>query len=155
MSTPPYNIFKDIRAFNTMYGLPDEVGTPKMPNPGRITQFLAILREELEEAEEPRLVLEDEVGFSEDQEEAAMIEYADLLGDIVVFALSEGLRFGFPMDRVLKAIMDSNFSKLDSNGDPIVDPVTNKILKGPNYAPPTNDIAKALYPFRRVRPATT
>lgn len=44
---------------------------------------------------------------------------------------------------VLYIIMESNFSKLDNNGNPIFDEY-GKLLKGPNFIPPEPDLEKLL-----------
>lgn len=60
---------------------------------------------------------------------------ADLLGDIQVYCASEMAKFGLPLDLVLGAIMQSNFSKLGADGNPIYDE-RGKVQKGPNYWKP-------------------
>jgi hypothetical protein len=50
--------------------------------------------------------------------------------------------FGIPNDDVLEIIMQSNFSKLDANGQPIYDE-RGKVMKGPHYWKPEPKI-KAL-----------
>lgn len=71
-----------------------------------------------------------------------LTDLADLLGDIIVYCASEMLRYGIPVMDVLKIIMDSNFSKLDANGNPIYDE-NGKVCKGPYYWKPEPQI-KAL-----------
>lgn len=71
-----------------------------------------------------------------------LTELADLLGDIIVYCASEMARYGIPQKEVLRIIMDSNFSKLDANGNPIYDE-NGKVSKGPFYWKPEPQI-KAL-----------
>ncbi|MCY1375996.1 hypothetical protein D9M69_634510 [compost metagenome] len=63
------------------------------------------------------------------------VAIADLLGDVIVYCRSEALKYGLPLEEVLDIIMDSNESKLGSDGKPIYDE-NGKFLKGPNYWKP-------------------
>ena len=71
------------------------------------------------------------------------VAIADLLGDIIVYCRSEALKYGLPLEQVLDVIMDSNESKLDSNGNPIYDG-NGKFLKGPHYWKPEPKIRELL-----------
>lgn len=53
--------------------------------------------------------------------------------------------FNIDLDYVVAAIHKSNLTKLGENGEVIRRPEDNKVLKGPNYAPPTGDIRAYLY----------
>lgn len=72
-----------------------------------------------------------------------LTELADLLGDIIVYCASEMARYGIPQKEVLRIIMDSNFSKLDINGNPIYDE-NGKVSKGPFYWKPERQIKSLL-----------
>lgn len=96
--------------------------------------FGAILHNELSEYHEIDL------GSSNDLD--ILTDLADLLGDIIVYCASEMARYGIPQKEVLRIIMDSNFSKLDANGNPIYDE-NGKVSKGPFYWKPEPQI-KAL-----------
>jgi hypothetical protein len=48
-----------------------------------------------------------------------------------------------PLDRVLKVIMESNFSKLGADGQPIYDQ-RGKVMKGPHYWKPEPRIKEIL-----------
>lgn len=117
------NLFADVRKFNNMYGLP----TPNMPTfiPGRLEEFKSILQEEFSETE----------AMHPQPSVAHLAELADWLGDIVIYCLSEMLRYGLRPEVVLQIIMHSNFSKLGADGLPIYD-ARNKVMKGPNYWKP-------------------
>lgn len=62
--------------------------------------------------------------------------FADLLGDIVVYCASEAARWKIPLEDVLRVIMLSNDSKLGADGKPIKNPENGKFEKGPNYWKP-------------------
>ena len=73
----------------------------------------------------------------------ALTMLADLLGDIQVYCASEMSKFGLPLDDVLGIIMQSNFSKLGADGNPIYDE-RGKVQKGPNYWKPEPKIQALL-----------
>lgn len=128
---------KDIEKFNEMYRLPNN-DKPTNLGPERAHNFKKILLEEVEEANCLVINLEDK-GFDLDTQ----AEIADWLGDIIVYCASEARRWGIPMDKTLKIIMESNFSKLDSAGQPVYDD-RGKVLKGPNYWRPEAKLSKML-----------
>lgn len=119
--------FQRVQQFNRLYGMP-EPATPQMPSSKRLQQFKAMLLEEVEEA--------DSI--------ASMEDFADWLGDIIVYSASEATRHGLPIEQVLSVIMDSNMSKLGADGKPIINPTTGKVEKGPNYWRPEPAIRKLL-----------
>jgi predicted HAD superfamily Cof-like phosphohydrolase len=79
------------------------------------------------------------------------VAIADLLGDIMVYCRSEALKYGLPLEDVLDIIMDSNASKLGTDGKPIYD-ANGKFLKGPHYWKPEEKI-KSLLETQGVRVA--
>lgn len=62
---------------------------------------------------------------------AAVREYAD--------------GFGIDLDAVVDAIHKSNMSKLGEDGKPIYRELDRKVMKGPNYKTPTDDIRKLVF----------
>ena len=67
------------------------------------------------------------------------------MADLVVYASSEAVRWGIPLERILHTVMDSQVTKLVA-GKPIKCVETNKFLKGPNYVPPEEKIRDILFP---------
>ena len=63
------------------------------------------------------------------------VEMLDSLGDQVVTAAGVSHCAGMDMDKALRAINHSNWSKFDKDGLPIRNE-QGKIIKGPNYMPP-------------------
>lgn len=120
---------KDIQKFNEMYKLPNNDKTVDLGST-RLLNFHDILKEEV--AEGIDIVNKLDAG-SMTNEVAA--ELADWLGDIIVYCASEARRWGIPIDETLKIIMDSNFSKLGADGNPIYDE-RGKVMKGPSYWKP-------------------
>lgn len=136
-----------IRKMHKTYQLP----IAEIPNTHnqRHESFMRILRDEVNEGDELFELFQKHTDLlsryytEEDQEslEAEILsEYADWLGDMVVFIFSEALRLGLDMSRVLPIIMHSNQTKLDENGFPIKD-ADGKFLKGPNFVPPEPELA--------------
>jgi predicted HAD superfamily Cof-like phosphohydrolase len=93
----------------------------------RLYEFESVLHEELSELKQARQLPEG----STDR----FVAVADLLGDILVYTLSEACRWGIPIEKVFHAIMDSQDSKL-VNGKPLKSPDGSKFIKGPDYQPP-------------------
>ena len=73
-----------------------------------------------------------------------VVAFADVLADVIVYAVSEAKRWGIPLVPILHAVMDSQDSKL-VDGKPIKDVRTDKFLKGPNYKPPEAEIKKIMF----------
>lgn len=132
----PYDFLTAVVAFNEMYGL----GAQQRPvnlGPERVEQFLRAIKDEVSEGDE---LLEK---MQEASEMTTMVEMADWLGDLIVYATSELMRWGLPVNRVLQIIMESNFSKLGANGKPMLK--DGKVVKGPNYYKPEPMLAKLLF----------
>lgn len=110
----------------------------------RLSAFQDILAEECREIQEVP-------GFDKDDnstEISTLTNLADLLGDIVIFCFSEAAKFGIPLSEVLSIIMDSNFSKLGADGQPIYDD-RGKVQKGPFYWKPEEKIKALLEGYIR------
>lgn len=162
---------EQILRFNTMYKLNGGVGFATIESNqifDRLRNFQDILSEEMDEAEALEVLInaanagETDVDFERD---AAVFEIikkirkdhpdaslsqifavanADWLGDIIVYCASEMMRYGLDIDKVLNAIMESNFSKLGADGKPIYDS-RNKVMKGPSYVPPEGMLFQSLF----------
>lgn len=130
-----------IEKMNKMYNLPvkdkpDFHGLTKE----RFAKFGCILSEEFSELDD---IIDKLDTTSELPRTKELTEFADLLGDIVVYCHSEALKYGIPLDSVLEVIMSSNESKLGADGNPIHDS-RGKVMKGPNYWKPEPQILTVL-----------
>lgn len=137
--------YDDIKKFNAIYKL-ESNGSPKLLGAHRIRQFHNILAEEVEEGLDLASryeTLQQSSALSDEARLSLLTEMSDWLGDIVVYCASEARRWGIPLDQVLRVIMESNFSKLDRNGEPIYDE-RGKVMKGPDYWKPEPKILKIL-----------
>lgn len=139
----------DIVKFNGIYKLPVAteptlalVGDPVQ----RLKDFKNILLEEVEEIEDVIALVEKATDDAEVLE--ALVALADLLGDIQVYAASEMAKFGLPLDWILGIIMESNFSKLGADGNPIYDE-RGKVQKGPGYWKPEPQIKELLSSLKK------
>lgn len=154
----------DIKKFNGIYKLPvnnvptldylGQEGDYRKAAAQRLTDFKSIISEEVTEVEDIILGLttgfRHENGIQKDEPYTdidALTDMADWLGDIQVFCASEMVKFGLPVAKVKATIMESNFSKLDENGNPIYDE-RGKVKKGPNYFKPEPQIKAILETLR-------
>lgn len=130
---------QDISRFNEIYKL-ESSDVPSLLPKDRIEAFEDILSEEVREARQiiqkyEHLLNEQRGDLDGEARLELLTDLADWLGDIVVYCASEAKRWGLPLQQILAVIMESNFSKLDANGQPIYDH-RGKVLKGPNYWKP-------------------
>lgn len=131
------NFYRDIEAFNKMYGMP-VAGAPVLINAQRLRDFKAILAKELDEIDpiiEKLQAYEDGCVYDPEAELDMQTDLTDLLGDLQVYAASEMAKWGLPLNDTLSVIMLSNFSKMGADGKPIYDG-QGKLQKGPNYWKP-------------------
>lgn len=129
----------DVERMNEMYRMPEVYTNDQHQSNERLVQFKSILEEECKEIDD--IILTNTVDKFD-----TLTQLSDLLGDIIVYCASEAKRWGIPIDRVLNIIMQSNFSKLDSNGQPIYDE-RMKLQKGPGYWKPEPKIAQLLLEY--------
>lgn len=137
---------KKIARFNSMYRLKSSPH-PVLPTADDLRKFKSILQEELDELDEIIVRLEN---FTDRPPYDAPVQYwniltdlADWHGDMIVYPHTHAHRFGLPMDLVLDAIMESNFSKLGADGQPIYDE-RGKVIKGPFFSRPEPAIERIL-----------
>jgi len=138
--------FENIKKFNDMYKM-ESNDTPKNLGPQRLSDFVNILTEEIEEHVEVAklMTMADAACGHNVIHEDAMVQLADLLGDIIVYTASEMRRWGIPAEQVLDVIMQSNFSKLQDDGTAKFDG-RGKLMKSANYWKPENKIKDILFP---------
>ena len=140
----------DIIKFNRMYGMPvathptvDQLGVNVVK---RLQDLKVILQKELNEIDdiigkaEALTMARTHLGGRGMNEIEVLTDIADLMGDLQVYCASEMAKFGLPWGCVLSTIMESNFSKMGADGQPIYD-ANGKLDKGPNYWKPEPAIA--------------
>lgn len=120
----------------------------------RLQAFMKTVEEELHEGSEilkwlqlgkrpQREQKEGEVTWIDYTEIEFLTDIADWLGDIQVYCASEMVKYGLPVNDILRIIMSSNFSKLGADGKPIYNE-QGKVLKGPMYWKPEPQIRALL-----------
>ena len=132
--------FRDrIQTMNEMYKLPIHETPHLFPDAeDRLLKFKRTLLDEVAEIDD----IAEQIRRGEDAIDV-QVAIADLLGDVIVYCRSEAMKYGIPLEAVLELIMDSNESKLGSDGKPIYDE-NGKFLKGPNYWKPEPQIKQLL-----------
>jgi predicted HAD superfamily Cof-like phosphohydrolase len=101
------------------------------------------------------LLKEENEEYLEAVEAGDLLEVADALGDQLYLVLGSIISHGMQdvITEVFNAIHDSNMSKLDENGKPIIngqngvahlDKPIGKVIKSVNYFKPSDRIKKAL-----------
>lgn len=133
-----------VHKFNQIYKIgssPD----PVVPTSLDLVRFRSILLEELEEIDElianVKAYESSYKAVSDAERSELLAEIADWHGDMVVYCHTHAAKFGLRMDLILDVIMESNFSKIGSDGEPIYDE-RGKVLKGPNFFPPEPKLKK-------------
>ncbi len=136
-----------IRKFNKMYEL--EVND-KPTNLGydRFKKLQDILQEEMDEG------VDIACRFGDADDIDIMVDMADWLCDIMVYCSTFATTWGIDVEQVMNIIMESNFSKLDRDGNVIKDE-RGKVLKGEDYWKPEPKIKELFekqqfYPVYRV-----
>ncbi len=134
----------DIKKFNSMYKL-DMPSSPRLRELKTLEGFQDIILEEVKEAEDIFEMYKGKKGkdLSKEEQLEILTAVSDWLGDIVVYCFTQAQSWGLPMEDILNVIMDSNFSKLDEDGNPIYDD-RGKVLKGPDYWKPEPKIQEIL-----------
>lgn len=136
----------EIALMNTTYGQP-VADKPRLreDTPAKLKRFKEILQDELNEVDDIIAAFKDGAGVAD---VIALTSIADWLADIIVYCTSEMQKYGLPPSAVLQIVMASNFSKLDADGKPILDPSGQKFLKGPDYWKPEPLIQELLAELR-------
>lgn len=125
-------------AFNRMYRLPVAEVPTVLPDPAdRLDSLHDIL---LEEVDEIVPIIGSTISFAElgggrEQALDLLTGLADLLADLTVYAHTEALKWGIPLDRVQAIVMESNASKRLPDGSVLYDE-RGKVQKGPDYWKP-------------------
>jgi len=131
------NPFERILQMNAIFGIttPDE---PTDHGKDRLQKFYKITREEMNEL--PDCYEDDAIGGGTN-----LVSMADYCADQIYYHISEALRWGIDIERVLQAVIDSQETKL-VDGKAIWNSDGSKYLKGPNFVAPENAIAEILFP---------
>ena len=94
---------------------------------------LDLIREEASEF----LMAADEV-YADPENNKRRAELLKELSDLVFVCYQFAAAYGLDLDEALRRVFESNMSKLDEDGK-VIYREDGKVLKGPNYEPPTLD----------------
>lgn len=162
--TKKLTAFEQVLEFHTKFKQPLTEGEPSLKRiEDRIHLRMNLIAEEFGELIEAVYGEASADTFNEawrriqkfDQKNRDLIETVDALGDLIYVVNGFALEAGVNLDNIVTHIHESNMSKLDDNGEPVVsDGVTpaaydgevkpkGKVLKGPNFWEP--DIEGVLF----------
>ena len=119
--------FKRVDEFHKAYGMP------------RGTVIIDQDFSKLTEKDAKRIKLRSDLTSEEYRELATADSPEEIMKescDLVYVIMGMFVEFGWNFDEAFKRVHESNISKLDEDGKPIYRE-DGKILKGPNYTPPT------------------
>lgn len=128
------SVFERIRQMNEMFEVPINERFTDHGN-DRLAKFHKITADEMKELKDC---------FNELTAETDGVAFADYLADQCVYNISEAIRWGIDLEKVLHAVIDSQESKL-FDGKPVWNGDRSKFLKGPNFIAPDAAIAKIVY----------
>lgn len=83
------------------------------------------------------LIAEELDEFFEAQEDHDVVGIADALADLLYVVYGAAHTYGIPIDAIFREVHRSNMSKLGDDGRPVLRPADGKVMKGPNYSPPS------------------
>ena len=136
------DFYQTIKRFNEMYKLPVN-SKPTLLGVERLQNFKSILMDEVHEIDEIIEKYKIEKEITPEKKIELLTQLADWLGDMTVYITSEAAKHGINLEETLKIIMESNFSKLGGDGNPMYDE-RGKVMKGPNYWKPEPRISEML-----------
>jgi len=121
---------QQLEEFHKVYGLAKEPLGPVV-TPGQIVRG----KLQVEEAEEIQTAIENR----------DLVEIADGVIDSIYIAIGTAVTYGFQdkLPELFDAVHRSNMSKLGPDGKPLYRE-DGKVIKGPNFKPPTEEIKKIL-----------
>lgn len=109
---------------------------------------LLIQYQEWADEDNPLLEEESQDELLADLREAILLNDVDagveILASILYWVRASAHLFSIPLDSVVEAIHKSNMTKLGEDGKPIFREGDRKVMKGPNYQTPTEDIKRLL-----------
>ena len=110
-----------VTQFNETYDVPMAL-KPTLP-----TEYEATLCNDL--------IAEELMELNDAFDNADIVEIADALTDIIYVAAQQAVKWGLPIDALLREVQRSNMSKLGADGLPIFRE-DGKVLKGPDFSEP-------------------
>lgn len=138
----------DIVSFNNMYGMGKHDLKDTDAIVLRLQQFKQMLVDEVDEVDN---IIDMLVKGTYVDKHSLLVDLADWMGDIQIFCASEMERFDIPLYATLSIIMDSNFSKKQTDGTALF--IDGKLQKGPNYWKPEPVLSDMLIAHAEMKSA--
>lgn len=113
--------FESVKEFHEKFGLHVEEN-PTLPNEQTRELRKKLLREEVDE-------------YLEAEDNDDLTEMCRELSDVLYIVYGTAVSYGLPIDAMFREIHQSNMSKLDKDGKPLIRE-DGKILKGENFKKP-------------------
>lgn len=126
--------FEMVKEFHRTYGQPVKESIAPVPRELAQQRLRLIMEEHEEVLVEIRKIIASADKDRERQEEAQVL-LAKELADLLYVVHGTAVSFGINLPAVMRAVHESNMSKLGADGKPIYRE-DGKVLKGPNYYEP-------------------
>lgn len=126
--------FEMVKEFHQTYGQPVKESIAPVPRELAQQRLRLIMEEHEEVLVELRKIIANADKDRERQEEAQIL-LAKELADLLYVVHGTAVSFGINLPAVMRAVHESNMSKLGADGKPIYRE-DGKVLKGPNYFEP-------------------
>lgn len=149
----PASSFKKVLPLQFISELLEEVRNAMYTNFDKVRIFMEVMGQEVKEKPEfpsqdiidlrLRLIEEEVAELRAGVEAGDMVNVAKELTDILYVVYGMGHSLGINLDACFEEVQQSNMSKLDDNGNPILRESDGKVMKGPNYFEP--DIESVIY----------
>jgi len=146
---------EDCQLMNHMYQVSSKEIT--VPTASELNKFRCTLIDEVSEVDEIVVrcqeyedLVDKNTPHAVELKVEILTAFLDWIVDIQVFAMSQCLRYGLNPVPSMQIVMDSNFTKLGEDGQPIFDE-NKKFLKGPNYKKPEPAIRELVIDALRVQ----
>lgn len=131
--------FQRTAEFHEAFGHPVRVKPQVIPTKAEAILAFDLIAEELRELGEALFGESSTVSICHNFDAMAyrpnLTAVADAVGDLDVVVNGAGIRHGLDMERLSKAVSQSNMSKLGADGRPMYHP-NGKIAKGPGFVEP-------------------
>jgi predicted HAD superfamily Cof-like phosphohydrolase len=111
-----------VRQFHVAFSVPAPDVPTKHLEPELLRSRQALMEEELDE-------------LLRAMRSGDLVAIADGLADLLYVVFGTAVAYGLPMDGIFAEVHESNMSKLDAEGQPLIGE-HGKRLKGPLYRPP-------------------
>jgi predicted HAD superfamily Cof-like phosphohydrolase len=149
----PASSFKKVLPLQFISEFLEEMRNAMYTNFDKVRIFMEVMGQEVKETPEfpsqeiidlrLRLIEEEVAELRAGVEAGDLVNVAKELTDILYVVYGMGHSLGINLDACFEEVQQSNLSKLDDEGNPILRESDGKVMKGPNYFEP--DIESVIY----------